>query len=177
MLRYNDRITVSAVITLCKDGTRFDGAFALPIEEDLNIREDVLELKIFEHDEYGIMGTNRSNKITHSFKICIGQVTSLRQLGQIGDSKVFERITGIYELMDEIESTNDKICYFVDSNGVYHVFAKINKGDIVVEDVNQLKEVLTIISKKIEDINASVQFIKELGESETIIPEKTPNSL
>lgn len=151
MLRYNDRITVSAVIALCKDGTRFDGAFALPIEEDLNIREDVLELKIFEHDEYGIMGTNRSNKITHSFKICVGQITSLRQLGQLGESKVLQRITGIYELIDEI-TTSDKICYFVDSNGVYHVFAKINKGDIVVEDVNQLKEVLTIIPEKTPNI-------------------------
>ena len=92
------------------------------------------------------MGTNRSNKITHSFKICVGQITSLRQLGQLGESKVLQRITGIYELIDEI--TSDKICYFVDSNGVYHVFAKINKGDIVVEDVNQLKEVLTIIPEK-----------------------------
>ena len=54
----------------------------------------------------------------------------------------------------------DTLCYYDDSNGKHIIFSKINDEDIVVGNIDELKEALLFISNEFQKIKDSSSKIK-----------------
>lgn len=152
MFRYNDKITLIATNAINKDGKIIDYILSFPITEDnLVIPEDVIQMSILEYHE------GYQNYGYESFKICVGKTTSIKEMCELQK----DNIEFYAHVLNSVETSNDKLCYLDDSTGKYSIFAKINDGDIVVENIEQLKDALILISNNFQKIKSSVLAIKE----------------
>ena len=151
MFGYNDKLTLTTINTINKKGEIINYNLSFPIDkEELSIPEDVIQMSIFEyHEGREIYGHETS-------KICVGKTTSIYHIYKSqGQNYVFRD-----KLFDNIESPDDTLCYYDDSNGKHIVFSKINDEDIVVRNIDELKETLLFISKEFQNINDSSSKIK-----------------
>lgn len=148
MFRNGDKLTLSCINVINKGGKIIDYHISFPLEDsDFDIPEDVVEMSIFEgHDDIGYL----------SFKICVGDITNLYKICNDKEGAyLFER-----RAFSDIKSPDDDICYYNDSNNVHIVFSKINEGDIVVSDIEELKRVLINISNNFKSIKDSIVMMK-----------------
>ena len=154
MFKQQDKVTLSAINAINKDEEIIDYVLPLPIaDSDFFIPEDIIQLSIFEYHEgihtYGY----------EAFKICIGKTITVRQICELHMNNV-EFINKSFEKINDLD---DQLCYFVDDNGRYHVFAKLNAGDIIVKDIEDMKEVLIFISERFNRIKNSLFEIKNIN--------------
>lgn len=154
MFGYNDKLTLTAVNVINKDGEIIDYNLSFPIDEDnFSIPKDIIQMSIFEyHEEREITGYE-------AFKIYVGKTTSIRKICESEATNVkFKN-----NLIKKLDSPDDKICYFDDSNGNHIMFSKINKGDIVVDNNDELKDALIYISNKFQNIKDSSLEIRRIN--------------
>ena len=153
MFGYNEKVTLTGNNIINKDGKFVDSVIKFPIdEESLNIPDDVIQMSIYE----GYDG--KVTYIGESFKIYVGGITSLRE---ICDSNK-ENVSMLdHDVFKKIKSVDDKVCYY-ETDGYWHVFAHVNDGDIVVKNIDELKNVLVFISNRFNNIQKSIVDVKEL---------------
>ena len=142
----------------CKDSKEFISVHAGLTEDELNIPDDIIEVNLFEGNEgFDTFGYE-------SFKICVGKTISLNEIRRNKIKNViFSKRATSY-----IDSPDDKLCYFKNENNMYMVFAKIDKGDIVVESPEELKDALIYISRRFNTIKSEISRIREYGKEEII---------
>lgn len=155
MFRYDDKVILTSGNIINKEGKIIDYNISFPIKDnDLIIPNDILIMDIFEYHDcfkpYGYV----------AFKICVGKITSIKEI--CNSNK--KNISFTNKISGHIESVDDKLCYFDDATGNHIVFAKINNGDIVVESIEELKDVLNRISNNFENIENSILKIKNYNE-------------
>ena len=150
MLGFNDRFTLTATNAINKQGEELDYYLKLPIENDAAIPKDIIQISIAEyHMGHGIHGTE-------AFKIYIGKTINVDRLCH-DDTKDVEFRPNVVESVDTPE---DELCYFDSEDGKHIIFAKVNHGDIVVDNIDELKEALMVISKEYKNIEASISRIR-----------------
>jgi len=66
-------------------------------------------------------------------------------------------------LSKEIRRVKDTVVYYEKSDNVYEIVAMIEPGDIVVENVDELRKVLKEISEEFATIRNSVAKIRKLS--------------
>ena len=66
----------------------------------------------------------------------------------------------IKNVVKNIKDPDDKLCYYIDDSGKYIIFARIDKGDIVVKNLHELKIVLMTISNNFKNIKDAITNIK-----------------
>ena len=148
MFRYGDKLTLSGINVVNKNGDIIDYHLSFPLEDtDFDIPKDVVEISIFEgHDDIAYL----------SFKICVGDITNIYKICEDKQNVyLFEK-----RAFSEIKSPGDDICYYKDSNNAFVVFSKINIGDIVVSNIEELKMVLINISNRFKCIKNSIDMIR-----------------
>ena len=157
MFGYSDKTTLTGFNAYNKKNEFLDYVISFPIMEDIEIPKDIREISIIE-------GQNESDlqRCKTSFKIYVGQEGSIKEFtdeakdGNLKFGITFDR--GIEP--GEIISLKTPICYYVE-NGVRHIFAKINKGDKVVANIDELKSLLLEISMRFEEYQEAIQGIKD----------------
>ena len=160
MFGYNDNFRLTATNTINKEGKMINYTLSFPVsEEDLIIPDNVIQMSILEYHE------GYQNYGYESFKICVGKTTSIKEMCELQK----DNIEFYGNVLNSIETPNDKLCYIDDLADKYSIFAKINDGDIVVESIEQLKDTLILISRNFQNIKDSVLAIKYNDEKDSKI--------
>ena len=159
MFHYNDKVTLTAANSINKDGKIVNFNLSFPIkDENLVVPEDIIQIYIYECTDNSFIGSI-------SFKICVGKTTNLSTLVKSKEQFSFlDRNISI-----GINRIDDKLCYYDDNSGKHVIFAKINKGDIVVKDTEELKKLLIYISNEFLNIKTSVSKIKWFTDNDIYI--------
>lgn len=135
----NEKITLKAINALNRKGEELDYNISFPFDERYFWAPASLrEISIYEYHEgeeiYGYV----------PFKVYIGTVTSIKDICE-SKGKKYSINALVY---NDIESINDKLCYYEDMYGRCIVFAKVNDDDIVVENNLEFKDVMVDLSNK-----------------------------
>ena len=152
MLGQEDKIKITGVQAIDRNGKLLDFNLKFPFEEDVEIPEDIVSITIFEYQE-GIQSFGKG-----VFKICIGPTTSAMEICKNNDTNI-NFICGSFE---KIKSVDDKLCYFIDENGKKIIFARVDSTDVVVNNIEEFKNVLFEISDNVRNINNSISRIRRL---------------
>ena len=158
MFRCGDKLTLSCVNVVNRDGKIVDYNLSFPLEDsDFDIPNDVVEVSIFEaHDDVGYI----------SFKILVGEITDIEKICEDKyNAYMFDK-----RAFNEIKSIDDRLCYYYDPDGFYYVFAKVNEGDIVVSNIEELKMELIYISNHFKNIKDSIATIRDCECNDYSIP-------
>jgi len=149
MLGCSDKITLCAINFTNKDGEIINYHLSFPLKEDFEIPEDVIQVSIFEaHQGFSNYGFT-------AFNIYVGNITTIK-----GTIDHYNTGKGYKVIPDKIKSVDAKLCYYNDNHDNWIVFAKINEGDIVVKDLQELKMILITISNNFENIKEAIGNIK-----------------
>lgn len=153
MFGYSDKISLSVINALDKDGNIIDFQLSFPISEDFEIPDNILQVSIFEmRQDIGYQGFN-------SFKIFIGTCSSIDEMYEAG---ILDK-TVIRENL-HIKRLDKKICYFDNEKGNHVIYTTVDRGDIVVKNKDEMKNVLINISNEFASIKSSIARIKKMGE-------------
>ena len=153
MLGQGDKITISGINAINREGDVIDFQVSFPIEGELKIPEDLVKLSIFEYQE----GPHFSGK--KAFRICVGQTTSVREICEKNDMNC----SFVQNSFKEIKGIDDVLCFYIGENGKKTIFARVNNEDIVVGNLEELRNVLYEISYNVENIYGSIGNIKSLS--------------
>ena len=150
MFKYDDKVTLTAINAIDSEGNLLDYQISFPIDKDsFDIPENIREIGIFEYHEgdktYGY----------NAFKICVGKITSIQEICAFRPAYTIEDA-----LLSNIKSVDDKLCYYEDENGKWHIFAKLNNGDIVTDTNDMLRDMLLVISDNYLSIVNATEGIK-----------------
>ena len=168
MLGYNDKFILIGNNIINRKREMTNHTISFPITEDnLYIPEDILQMSIFEYHE-----VNEYKSYGYEvFKIYVGKITSINQICSSSTKNVkFKN-----NVLKSIKTEEDKMCYFDDDLGRHIVFAKLNKNDIVVDNIEELKNALIFISKKIQNIKDITLDIKRYNEETQEINKQRKN--
>ena len=153
MFRQEDKITLTCADTINRSGKILDFYIKFPIEKEIDIPQDILKMNVYEYCN------GYESYICKVFKICVGKISKFSEICNLNSSKI--KIEP--NILKGLDSTDDLVCYYIDEEGKYNIYDKVNNGDIVVENIEKLKKVLIKISDSFKNIKESVSTIKELG--------------
>ena len=117
------------------DGKKIPFNIPLPLEHELNIPEDAVDVIVYSHFD---------NCDYPIYRIFIGKKEVVRDFFNIGSKNVLP-----FEIKDRIGTIEDldgTICYIVDSNGIRNAYAILRKDDIIVDNLDEMKEIIYEIS-------------------------------
>lgn len=117
------------------DGKKLPLNVSLPLKNELNIPEDTVEVIIYSHFD---------NCDYPIYRIFIGKKDIVRDFFKIGSRNVppFE----IMERIGTIDDLDSTICYIVDERGIRNAYAILRKDDIIVDNLDEMKEFIYGIS-------------------------------
>ncbi|MBQ6538832.1 MAG: hypothetical protein IJL76_00950 [Bacilli bacterium] len=152
MLGYNDKVFLSVSNVMNKEGEKYLINISLPNNfEYIGFPDDVIKVSVYEKEikQYG-----EGDKV---FNILVGKVSTMDDLFED------EEIVTFSEMLAETDyvKTDDPVCYYKNDDGNCVIFAKIEDGDIVVKDVEELEEQVMDISYDFEKIQRSINKIKK----------------
>ena len=139
MFEYGDRVVLSGEI-INKKGECCTRFLTFPLKPDYFLPEDTTRVIIFEYHE------GREIYGHCSFAINVGNITNIEKISKIRNKRIHIE-EGIFDTIKHVDSD---LCYFEDESGI-QVYAAVEPGDIVVKDVNELKEILKTISSSFSD--------------------------
>ena len=150
MIEYNDKMTLTGINAVNKKGKIINYHLSFPLkDDDFNIPEDIAEISIFEYHE------GYENYGFRAFKICLGKVTSIREICDTHDNNVkFDP-----RVFEEIVTPDDYLCYF-EENEKKIIFSKINPGDIVTKDIDDFRSALISVSDNYRIITSAIERIR-----------------
>ena len=155
MFAYNEKINLTVMNVRDRYGKLLPINLSLPFNvKNLNFPENISQLSIIEYHE-GI--ETYGHRV---FNIYVGQTGTIKE---ILDKKVKIKINN--NLNEEIKSVKEQLVYYQKDDGNIHIFASLHGNDIVVKNVEELEEVLKIISKELSSIKRSVAKIRKLGKN------------
>ena len=149
MLGCNDKITLCAINFTNKNGEIINYHLKFPIDAYFEIPEDIIQVSIFETHQ-GICNYGFT-----AFNIYVGDITTIKEtIDHYNSGKGYKIIP------DKIKSIDTKLCYYNDEHDNWIIFAKVNNNDVVVKDANELKSILINISNSFENLQNSINNIK-----------------
>lgn len=153
LLGVNDKLYLSVINFVSKDYKILPLNFKLPLEdENLDISDDIIKASVFEYNESDYV----SGRVV--FNIYVGKQSTLRDiLNKFSD----ERIT--VENIQALNSVEESVCYFEDLSGSLVIFASLEDNDIVVSDVEELKQVIIELSHNFMEIKNGISRIRKLS--------------
>lgn len=155
MFKSNDGFVLTAMKTIDKHGNNLDYYLTFPIPNNkFSLPQEILQISVFEYRR-----ENDKDFECEVFKICLGKATCIREICKLRRNSY--RINK--DIFQNITSVDDKLCYYDDINGKHIVYTNLNDGDIVVENMDEFKEVLIMISNQVQNIKQSLFEIKNCG--------------
>ena len=150
MLEYNDKMTLTGINAINKKGKIINYNLVFPLnDDDFYLPEDITEISVFEYHE------GYENYGFKAFKICMGKITSIREICESHDNDVkFER-----RVFEEIVTPDDNLCYY-DEDDKKNIFSKLNQGDIVVKDLDDFRSALISVSDNYRIIKSAIERIR-----------------
>ena len=135
MFQFNDKVTLTGINTINQDGEIISYIISFPITDpDFEIPKETVQISIFEthlgREKYGYT----------AFKICVGKITSISEICKKKNPDNVKFISKNF--VKSIKDADEKLCYYEDKDGNHIVFARIEKGDIYVKDLQELKNIL-----------------------------------
>ena len=161
MFNQSDKISLSITNALDINGNVIPFSLKLPIEEDFDIPSNVVKVTLFEYidgfenEGYSVYSILRGKK--QSFN-------SFLNSGAKYDPESFE----LMKCLDRVDSLDEEICYINRYNKKKHkdvriFYSKVANQDIVVSDLNEMKEVIVKISDEFLNIVNSIDNIKTMS--------------
>lgn len=156
MFAYNEKITLTVMNVRDRYGKLLPISISLPFNiKNLNFPENISQLSIIEYHE-GIETYGH-----RAFNIYVGEVGTIEEIIK-KDIKI--RINNNFH--SEIKSCKEQLVYQQIEENMVYIFASVQGNDIVVKNVEELAEILKIISKEISSIKRSVAKIRKLGKKQ-----------
>ncbi len=122
MFGYNNKITLTGINAINKEGKLIDYRIKFPFNNsNVYVPNDIVQISIFEYHEH-------ESVAYEAFKIYVGKITTISEICQREE----HNIKFINNTLVNINSIDDKLCYYDDENGKHIIFAKINDGDVLV---------------------------------------------
>ncbi len=149
MLGLNDSVTFNLINIIDDEGVLINKFYKLPLTEVLELPENVSEISLFE----GHQGNLNEGFI--SMKFFVGNRMKLKDVCKDGNKINYIANTNF-------NSVHDDALVRISEDGKYNIISKLNPNDVVVPDVNSLKEVLYYVSEEVKTITNSVNRVKEL---------------
>jgi len=146
MFGYNEKCNLCIVNAL---------DLSLPIDNDFKIPKNVVQVSVFEY----IDGINPGGYSV--FNIYIGEI---KKLGEFISTVNYDpKSFGIMERLDKRVLLEDNICYYTNKKNTKIIYTKVNEQDIVVKNLDEMKEVIINISEEFRNIKSSINNIKTLS--------------
>lgn len=151
MLGYNEHVYLSVSDVINKEGEKYIINMSLPNDfKYISFPDDVIEVTLSEIEQ------KDHNKRYNSFNILVGNVSTLEKLYEDNQSIV------ISDLLKDNNciQVDDILCYYKDEEDNCVIFSKVEDGDMVVKDIDELEEKLMDISTDFEEIQKGIKRIK-----------------
>ena len=156
MFAYNEKITLTVMNVRDRYGKLLPISISLPFNiKNLNFPENISQLSIIEYHE-GIETYGH-----RAFNINVGEVGTIEEIIK---KDIKRRINNNFH--SEIKSCKEQLVYQQIEENMVYIFASVQGNDIVVKNVEELAEILKIISKEISSIKRSVAKIRKLGKKQ-----------
>ncbi len=151
MLGQDEETFLSVSDVINKNGEKYIINMRLPYDFTYtSFPDDVVKVTISEKEVRG------KNKVYNSYSVLVGEISTIADLDDNDESIALSKMI---ENEEEIE-LDDPICFFRDEDDYCVVFAKIEEGDIVVKDTEELENKLNSISSEFKKIQNSIKKIK-----------------
>lgn len=155
MFRKYDTVTLTAMNVYDRDGNLIYLTIPFPLkDENIILPENIAVLSITEFHQGQIFHDQ------HDFNIYVGKVSTI---GELVDRNIIPRRSKVYVYPKNHRVIMDPVVYHEKNNNTCELIATIEEGDIVVEDVQELREVLKQISNEFAKIRNSVNKVRKLS--------------
>ena len=152
MLGQDDKFFLSVSNVLNKNGEKYLIHMSLPTDFTyISFPDDVVKVSVYEQE------IKKYNKIYNAFNILVGEVSTLEELDKKGENIALSEMLG----KDNCIQVDDFVCYFRDEDDDCVIFSKIEDGDVVVKDTEELEEKLKDISDDFKSIQKGINKIKK----------------
>ena len=126
------------------DGKKVNFYIKLPIEKDFKIPKKIVKVSVYRYSD------GESELL---YNICIGKKEVARVFFNIGGKcDPFE----IKKCVERINSVDDSICYITSTNGTRIVYTTVNENDIIVDNLDEMKDVIQELSYEYSNKNSLV---------------------
>lgn len=155
MFGINDQVSLAIINTVDINGNGLSFNLVFPIKHSYyHIPENIFKMSVMEyhhcHNDFGFL----------VFDIYIGNCDSFESLfmKQVSNGK-----SVIFKNEESILNLNDNVCYYYDSDGNAVVMNTLNENDIVVKNLDELREVFFEISESFKSLKKEVTNVKKLS--------------
>lgn len=154
MFGENDKVYLSVSNAINKNGEKYIININLPNDfSTISFPDDVVKVTVKEKE------TRKNTKVYTTYNVLVGEKSTLADLDDNDESIALSKMI---EDEDCIQ-LDDQICYYRDEEDYCVIFAKVQEGDIVVRDIEELENKLNNISSEFEKIQKSISKIKKLS--------------
>jgi len=153
MFRKYDKLTLTAMNIYDRECNLIYISIPFPLKnENINFPENTAMLSITELHQGQIFHDQ------HDFNIYVGKVSTIDELI---DRNISIRKSKVYP--KEQKRITNSVVYYEKNNNSCEIIATLEEGDIVVENVEELRQVLKQISDEFANIRNSVNKGKKLS--------------
>lgn len=153
MFRKYDKLTLTAMNVYDRECNLIYVAISFPLKnENINFPENTAMLSITELHQGQIFHDQ------HDFNIYVGKVSTIDELI---DRNISLRKSKLYP--KEHKRITNSVVYYEKSNDTCEIIATLEEGDIVVENVEELRQVMKQISDEFANIRNSVNKVRKLS--------------
>jgi len=153
MFRKYDKLTLTAMNIYDRECNLIYISIPFPLKnENINFPENTAMLSITELHQGQIFHDQ------HDFNIYVGKVSTIDELI---DRNISIRKSKVYP--KEQKRITNSVVYYEKNNNSCEIIATLEEGDIVVENVEELRQVLKQISDEFANIRNSVNKVRKLS--------------
>lgn len=153
MFRNNDKFTLTITNFLDLDGNVLPGNIKMPINGEISIPKETVQVMVFEYQEGNVMDGSLA------FNIYIGEIRTISSLADDRNNNYF--VFSVNKNVD-IKSIESPVCTKKTNTGKVVVFATVTENDIVVKNLDELKEKLYEISDSFLQVKEATSKVKKL---------------
>ena len=155
MFGINDQVSLAIINTVDINGNGLSFNLVFPIKHSYyHIPENIFKMSVMEyhhcHNDFGFL----------VFDIYVGNCDSFEFLfkEQVSNNKIV-----IFRNKDNVPTFKDYVCYYYDSDGNAIIMNTLNENDIVVKNLDELREVFFEISECFKSLKKEVTNVKKLS--------------
>lgn len=155
MFGINDQVSLAIINTVDINGNGLSFNLVFPIKHSYyHIPENIFKMSVMEyhhcHNDFGFL----------VFDIYVGNCDSFEFLfkEQVSNNKIV-----IFRNKDNVPTFKDYVCYYYDSDGNAIIMNTLNENDIVVKNLDELREVFFEISESFKNLKKEVTNVKKLS--------------
>lgn len=155
MFRKYDTVTLTAMNVYDRDGNLIYLTIPFPLKDkNIILPENTAVLSITEFHQGQIFHDQ------HDFNIYVGKVSTV---GELVDRNLIPRRSKVYVYPKDRRVIIDPVVYHEKNDNTCELIATLEEGDIVVENVEELRKVLIQISNEFANIRNSINKVRKLS--------------